>query len=231
MNELGSAVAQGMNNGPGLAMPIQIALLLTALSFLSASMVALTCFTRVVIVLSFVRRALAAPEIPPNSAILSISLFLTLFIMRPTFEGIYEKGVAPYIESRLSWQDAIKAGSEELRAFMLLHTRKADLALFMQISGVNEETPTLSEAEAAPFLVIAPAFMTSELRTAFAMGFCIYLPFLLIDLVTSTVLMAMGMMMTPPVIVSTPLKLLLFVLADGWLVVIRALADSYNISS
>ena len=229
MNELSGALAQGGAGSSGLAMPIQIALLLTALSFLSAAMVALTCFTRVVIVLSFVRRALAAPEIPPNSAMISIALFLTLFIMRPTFEGIYEKAIQPYMENRLNWQDALKAGSEEMRGFMLKHTRQADLALFMQVSGSTAETPTMEAAANAPFLVVAPAFMTSELRTAFAMGFCIYLPFLLIDLVTSTVLMAMGMMMTPPVIVSTPLKLLLFVLADGWLVVIRALADSYNV--
>ncbi len=214
-----------------LAPPVQIALFLGAMSFATAALVSLTAFTRIIIVLSFVRRALSTQEIPPNQVILGLSFFLTLFVMAPTMENINTNGVQPYLLAQQSegtkgdftvmqlWQVA----SDEIRVFMTAHTRGNDLQLFVDLS----QTPQPSAASEAPLKVLIPAFIISELKTAFVMGFCIYIPFLLIDLVISTVLMSLGMMMMPPVIVSTPCKLLLFVLVDGWQLISKALVSSF----
>ena len=213
-----------------LAPPIQIALFLGAMSFATAAMVSLTAFTRIVIVLSFVRRALSTQEIPPNQVILGLSLFLTLFVMGPTVDAINEQGVQPYLAAqKMETPDKDLAfvwtvAKTELEGFMRSHTRKTDLALFVELS----ETPTSITLEEIPIKVLIPAFIISELKTAFIMGFCIYIPFLLIDLVISTVLMSLGMMMMPPVVVSTPCKLLLFVLVDGWHLISRALVTSFG---
>ncbi len=207
-----------------LAGPLQVALFLGGLVFLSAALVSLTSFTRTIIVLSFVRRALTTQEIPPNPVIIGLSLFLTLYIMGPTFEAIEQQAVTPYLNESINGAEAWQAGSAQLRAFMLRQTRRRDLALFIHMSGEGPiQTP-----EQTPMRVLIPAFVISELKTAFIMGFCIYVPFLLIDLVVSTVLMSLGMMMMPPVVISTPFKILLFVLVDGWHLIARALSMSFG---
>ncbi len=208
----------------GLAPPLQVALFLGAMALLSAALVSVTAFTRIVIVLSFVRRALSTQEIPPNSVLIGLALFLTYFVMGPTLEAIQARAIAPYLGGEASGEDAFAIGAGELRDFMLRHTRKDDLALFLNMAGVESvQTP-----QDTPLRVLIPAFVTSELKTAFIMGFCIYIPFLLIDLVVSTVLMSMGMMMMPPVVISTPFKILLFVLVDGWHLIARALSASFG---
>ena len=206
-----------------LAPPLQVALFFGALALLSTAMVTLTSFTRIVIVLSFVRRALSTQEIPPTPVVIGMSLFLTMFVMGPTFESIEQQAVRPYLANQLTGGQAWKRGTMALREFMLRQTRKQDLILFLELS----ETPAPETAESTPMRVLIPAFVTSELKTAFVMGFCLYVPFLLVDLVVSVVLMSLGMMMMPPVIVSTPFKILLFVLVDGWTLLMRALSLSF----
>ncbi len=216
-----------------LAPPMQIAILLGALSFATAALVSLTAFTRIIIVLSFVRRALSTTEIPPNQVMLGLSFFLTLFVMAPTLEAINTRGVQPYLAAQQSEGTApefgvselVKVSTEEIRRFMTVHTRGNDLQLFVDLANL----PETSIADETPLKVLIPAFIISELKTAFIMGFCIYIPFLLIDLVISTILMSLGMMMMPPVIVSTPCKLLLFVLVDGWQLISKALVSSFVI--
>ncbi|MCP4778357.1 MAG: flagellar type III secretion system pore protein FliP, partial [Planctomycetaceae bacterium] len=196
-------------------------------------LVSLTAFTRIIIVLSFVRRALSTTEIPPNQVMLGLSFFLTLFVMAPTLEAINTRGVQPYLAAQQSEGTApvfgvtelVTVSTEEIRRFMTVHTRGNDLQLFVDLANLPETTV----AEETPLKVLIPAFIISELKTAFIMGFCIYIPFLLIDLVISTILMSLGMMMMPPVIVSTPCKLLLFVLVDGWQLISKALVSSFVI--
>lgn len=226
MSEAGSIV-EGVTQAEGfssLAPQMQIALFLGALVLLSSLLVTLTSFTRIVIVLSFVRRALTTQEIPPNQVLLGLSLFLTLFTMGPTLEAIELKAVQPYMAEELTAVEAWQAGWTELRAFMLRQTRQQDLALFIDLAKVGP----VSTPQDTPARVLVPAFVTSELKTSFIMGFCIYVPFLLVDLVVSVVLMSLGMMMMPPVVVSTPLKILLFVLVDGWRLIMQALAMSFG---
>jgi flagellar biosynthetic protein FliP len=216
-----------------LAPPLQIAIFLGAMSFATAALVSLTAFTRIIIVLSFVRRALSTQEIPPNQVIMGLSFFLTLFVMAPTIENINQNAITPYLDAQRQESELDKKkfplsklwekASDEIEVFMLDHTRASDLQLFVELS----ETPQPSLASDVPLKVLVPAFIISELKTAFIMGFCIYIPFLLIDLVISTVLMSLGMMMMPPVIVSTPCKLLLFVLVDGWQLISQALVSSF----
>ena len=238
-----------------LAPPMQIALLLGALSFATAALVSLTAFTRIIIVLSFVRRALSTTEIPPNQVILGLSFFLTLFVMAPTMEAIQKNGIEKYLdtqeiedpEKRFGMDELLGVVQTEIHKFMIVHTRESDLALFQQLASQEQlreateaespfgenEIDTIDTLESAPAVdqvplkILIPAFIISELKTAFIMGFCIYIPFLLIDLVISTVLMSLGMMMMPPVIVSTPCKLLLFVLVDGWHLISKALVSSF----
>ncbi|MFT5302230.1 MAG: flagellar biosynthetic protein FliP [Mariniblastus sp.] len=217
-----------------LAPPMQIAIFLGAMSFATAALVSLTAFTRIIIVLSFVRRALSTQEIPPNQVMLGLSFFLTLFVMAPTVENIQnnDNGLNDYLAAQKSEDSEVKAkalsalmevASDEIRAFMTVHTRHNDLQLFVDLS----KTEVSADSSSVPLKVLVPAFIISELKTAFIMGFCIYIPFLLIDLVISTVLMSLGMMMMPPVIVSTPCKLLLFVLVDGWHLISKALVSSF----
>ena len=223
-----------------LAPQLQIALFLGALSLFTAILVSVTAFTRIVIVLSFIRRALATQEIPPNPVLLGLSVFLTIFVMAPTLEAINEKGIQPF----LAWQNSTEdepapefgyvklweVTSAELKTFMLSNTRPSDLQLFSELSknGTESESVYEQESTSVPLQVVIPAFIISELKTAFIMGFCLYIPFLLIDLVVSTILMSLGMMMMPPVVVSTPCKLLLFVLVDGWQLLTRALVSSFH---
>ncbi|HMO13183.1 MAG TPA: flagellar type III secretion system pore protein FliP [Pirellulaceae bacterium] len=210
--------------------PLQVALFLGTLSFATAALISLTAFTRIIIVLSFVRKALATSEIPPNQVIMGLSIFLTFFVMAPTFETIYKDGVEPYLAAQQQENpdkdimSVAEVAARELHAFMRIHTRKSDLALFVELS----DSPTSITVDEIPLKVLIPAFIISELKTSFIMGFCIYIPFLLIDLVMSTVLMSLGMMMMPPVVVSTPCKLLLFVLVDGWHLISRAIVTSFG---
>ena len=204
--------------------PVQIALFLGGLSLLSSALVMMTAFTRIVIVLSFVRRALSTQEIPPTPVIIGLSLFLMAFVMGPTLDAIERDAVRPYLSGDLLVTEAWQQGEQHLRTFMLNQVRQADLALFRELAHLPAET----SASSLPTRVLVPAFVTSELKTAFIMGFCLYLPFLMIDLVVSVVLTALGMVMMPPVIISTPCKLLLFVLLDGWVVLLKALSLSFR---
>jgi flagellar biosynthetic protein FliP len=208
-----------------LAPPIQIALLLGAMSLLSAAFVTLTAFTRIAIVLSFVRRALSTQEIPPNQVMLGLALFMTLFVMAPTFQELQLQAVQPYLNGEVTSIEAWTTAARIQSHFMLQHTREADLQLFLDLG----EYPDPVEPAATPLLALIPAFIISELRTAFLMGFCLFLPFVVIDLVVSMILMALGMMMMPPVVISTPCKLLLFVMIDGWHLLARALCLSFRV--
>ncbi|WP_281954450.1 flagellar type III secretion system pore protein FliP [Pseudophaeobacter arcticus] len=194
------------------------------MAFLSAALVSITAFTRIVIVLSFVKRSLTTQEIPPNPVIIGLAFFLTAFVMGPTLDSIHEHAIAPYLSEELTGGQAITVASNELHGFMLYQTRKSDLAVMINLADVDfPET-----AYDTPMRILIPAFMISEIKTGFIMGFCIYVPFLLIDLVVSSVLMSLGMMMMPPVIISTPCKLMLFVLVDGWDLVIGSLLKSFS---
>jgi flagellar biosynthetic protein FliP len=204
---------------------VEIAVLLTALSLLPAILVTITSFTRIVIVLSFVRRAIGVNELPPNPVILGLSLFLTAFVMAPVAERIHEKAWAPYKAGEIKADIAAESAWSEMRGFLLANTRQSELDLFAELAKLPpaEEgaTPEL------PARVVIPAFVLSELKTAFQMGFLIFLPFLVIDLVVSSILLSMGMFMLPPVMISTPLKVLLFVLVDGWRLVCESLVTSF----
>jgi len=207
-----------------LSPPLQMALFLGSLVLIPAGLSCLTCFTRITIVLSFVRRGLSTQEIPPNTVLIGLSLFLTAFIMEPTLSRLNTEAVVPYLNSQMSAVEAFRHGTEIHKEFLLRHTRKHDLALFLHMS----KSGPLATPRETPLSVLIPAFIISELKTAFFMGFCIYIPFLLVDIVVATVLMSMGMMMMPPVIVSTPFKVLLFVLADGWHLVALSLNQSFG---
>ncbi len=182
----------------------------------------MTSFTRSVIVLSFTRNALATQQVPPNQVIVGLSLFLTLFIMAPVFTEINEQALQPYLSGELTQEEALRQVQIPLREFMLTHTRARDLELFTDVSGVAVES-----VDEIPTLTIIPAFVISELKTAFQMGFLIFVPFLVIDMVIASTLMSMGMMMLPPVMISLPFKILLFVLVDGWHLVVKSLLQSF----
>ena len=207
-----------------LAPPLQVALFLGAMSLLTMGLVSLTAFTRIVIVLSFVRRALTTQEIPPNPVILGLAIFMTVFVMASTFQRITADAIQPYLAGDMSTTVAIRAGGVHLHDFMVHQTRRKDLAVFIHMSGSEfPETPA-----ATPMRILIPAFIISELKTSFIMGFLIYIPFLLIDLVVATVLMALGMMMMPPAMMSLPIKILLFIFVDGWQLVTQALSASFG---
>jgi flagellar biosynthetic protein FliP len=208
-----------------LSPPLQTALFLGALTLLPAALVSLTAYTRIIIVLGFVRRAVTAQEIPPNTVIIGLSLFLTLFVMGPTYEDMNQRAITPYLNGSLAGPQAIRQGTDALRSFMLKQTRRQDLALFIHLSQIS---PRPEKPEDTPLRALVPAFIISELKTAFIMGFLIYLPFLMIDLVVASVLTSMGIVMMPPVVVSAPFKILLFVIADGWHLVVRALSLSFG---
>ncbi|MFK7819149.1 MAG: flagellar type III secretion system pore protein FliP [Planctomycetaceae bacterium] len=208
-----------------LAPPIQVALFLGGMALITAMVVSMTSFTRIIIVLSFTRRALAAQEIPPNPVLIGLALFLTLFVMGSTLDDIDAHALRPWMAGDISAAEAAEAGWGDLRGFMMEHTRKSDLELFLALGNVNDVTAP----DHVPARVLIPSFVVSELKTAFIMGFCIYIPFLLVDLVVSTILMSLGMMMMPPVVISTPFKILLFVLVDGWHVIARAVSLSFSV--
>lgn len=201
---------------------LNIFVLLTVLSLAPAILVLMTSFTRSVIVLSFTRNALATQQVPPNQVIIGLSLFLTLFIMAPVFTQINEQALQPYLAGELTQAEALEQAQVPLHEFMLTHTRARDLELFTDISGVTADSP-----DEVPILTLIPAFVISELKTAFQMGFLVFVPFLVIDMIIASTLMSMGMMMLPPVMISLPFKILLFVLVDGWHLVVKSLLQSF----
>ena len=210
---------------------LKVALFLGSLAFLSSALVTMTAFTRIVIVLSFVRRALSTQELPPTQVLIGLSLFLTMFVMGPTFSTIEQDAISPYLREEISGQQAWERSEAAMRSFMLKQTRTDDLQLMVELAqqrSSQNEVVAIDSPEATPMQVLIPAFVVSELKTAFIMGFCLYLPFILIDLVVSVILMALGMMMMPPVVISTPCKVLLFILVDGWHLIVRSLSLSFN---
>ncbi len=201
---------------------MQILLLMTGLTLLPAALIATTSFLRIVIVLALLRQALGTMQTPSNQVLIGLALFLTLFIMGPVLDKIYNEAVSPYLEEEIQFKEAVERGSKPMHQFMLQQTREDDLGMFAEMADV-----TLSDPQAVPFQVLIPAFMVSELKTAFQIGFMIFIPFLIIDLVVASLLMAMGMMMLSPMIISLPFKLMLFVLIDGWVLVVGTLANSF----
>ncbi|MCB1748004.1 MAG: flagellar type III secretion system pore protein FliP [Gammaproteobacteria bacterium] len=213
-------------NGDGTqtyTLTLQVLLLMTALTLLPAILLAMTSFTRIIIVLAILRQALGTAQTPSNQILVGLALFMTLFIMSPVLDTVYRDAVAPYLDDQIEAPEAFSRAAGPLRGFMLEQTRESDLVLFTELSG--HATP---DAPAdVPFAVLAPSFITSELKTAFQIGFLIFLPFLIIDLVVASVLMSMGMMMLSPLIISLPFKIMLFVLVDGWALIVGTLAASF----
>ena len=209
--------------GQNYTLSLQTLLLLTSLSFLPAALLMMTSFTRIIIVLSLLRSALGTQSSPPNQVLVGLALFLTLFIMGPTFDKIYVEAYQPLSENRIEMQEALQKGAVPLRAFMMKQTRETDLALFIKMSG---SAPPKTAAD-VPMRVLIPAYITSELKTAFQIGFAVFIPFLIIDMVVASILMAMGMMMVSPAIVALPFKIILFVLVDGWNLLLGSLAQSF----
>jgi flagellar biosynthesis protein FliP len=203
---------------------VQMLVLLTVLSLAPAILVTVTSFTRIIVVLSFLRNALGVQQTPPNIVLISLALFLTGFVMAPTLEKSYNDGIAPLIAEKISETEAFTLAGAPLHDFMSAHVRKQDLQLFAGIAKLD----VVAEVKDMPFRVLVPAFMISELRRAFEIGFLLFLPFLVIDLVVSSVLMSMGMMMLPPVTISLPFKLIFFVLVDGWYIVAGSLVQSFG---
>lgn len=209
--------------GQNWTLSLQVLGLLTVLTLLPAVLLMMTSFTRIIIVLGFLRQALGTQSTPPNQVLLGLALFLTLFVMTPVFNQAYTDGVKPYMDNQLSAELALPAATAPFKRFMLNQTRDADLQLFTKLA---KEEPYASK-DAVPLRVAMPAFVTSELKTAFQMGFLLFIPFLIIDLVVASVLMSMGMMMVSPMIISLPFKIMLFVLVDGWTLLIGTLAGSF----
>lgn len=202
---------------------LQILLLITVLSLAPAVLVMVTSFTRVIVVLSLLRTAIGVPQLPPNQVLIGLALFLTAFVMAPAIKTINDEAIQPYMRGEITQQEAFQRGESPLRTFMFKQTREQDLALFMKLSGL----PKPETREEIPTYVLIPAFTISELKTAFQMGFIMFIPFLVIDLVVSSALLSMGMMMLPPVVVSLPFKILLFVLVDGWYLIVGSLVGSF----
>lgn len=205
------------------SVPIQTLLFFTALSFLPAVLLMMTGFTRIVIVLSLLRQALGTQSTPPNQVVVGLSLFLTLFVMGPTLDKVYAEAYVPYTSNAISFEQAMAKGEAPLRSFMSKQTRQSDFALFAKLAKLPPDT----KVDNAPIRVLVPAFVISELKSAFQIGFMIFIPFLVIDIVVASVLMSLGMMMLSPVLVALPFKLMLFVLADGWNLLIGSLAASF----
>jgi flagellar biosynthetic protein FliP len=216
--------AQTSGNTTTYSVPVQTLLVFGALSFLPAILLLMTSFTRLIIVLGLLRQALGLQSSPPNQVLVGLSLFLTFFIMGPTLQKVYDDAYKPYSEQKIGFEEAVAKGSDPLRTFMLKQTREADLALFSRIGG---QPPAATPAE-TPLRILVPAFVTSELKTAFQIGFMVFIPFIVIDLIVASVLMSMGMMMLSPVLIALPFKLMLFVLADGWNLLLGSLVASFG---
>ena len=218
-------VTPAAGGGETYTVTIQILAMMTVLSLLPAALIMTTSFTRIIIVLSILRQALGTAQTPSNQILLGLALFLTFFIMAPVFTTAYNTGVKPYLDEEISSEVAFERASEPFYEFMLNQTRETDLAMFSEIAGQGQLDP----AKKVPFSLLLPSFVTSELKTAFQIGFLIFIPFLVIDIVVASVLMSMGMMMLSPMIISLPFKLMLFVLIDGWALIMGTLASSFYI--
>ena len=205
------------------SVPVQTLLVFGALSFLPAVLLLMTSFTRLIIVLGLLRQALGLQSSPPNQVLVGLSLFLTFFVMAPVFDKVYDEAYKPLSENKISTERALERGIAPFKTFMLKQTRENDLALFAKMAKV----PAMEGPEDVPLRILLPSFVISELKTAFQIGFTIFIPFLIIDLVVASVLMSMGMMMVPPASIALPFKLMLFVMADGWQLLIGALAQSF----
>jgi flagellar biosynthetic protein FliP len=210
---------------PGdVAVALQIIFLITILTLAPSILVMMTSFVRIIIVMSFLRRAIGTQTTPPDQVLVGLSLFLTLFIMMPVFTEINDKALQPYLAQQTDWKTALHTAEKPIRNFMLRQVNEKDVALFVRLSKM----PPPRNVDDLPIHVIIPAFMTSELKTSFIIGFVLYIPFLVVDMIVASVLMSMGMMMLPPVMVSTPLKIILFVLIDGWHLIVRQLVTSFQ---
>jgi flagellar biosynthetic protein FliP len=221
--ELGDQIASS-SDPQAVGSALQILLLLTVLSLAPALLVMVTAFTRIVIVLSFVRNALSVPQVPPNQIIIGLSLFLTLFVMAPTWNQVNEQALQPYLKGDIDQRTAYEQGIKPVREFLFRQTRERDLALFIELADLSRP----QTRDDVPTYVLIPAYVISELKTAFQMGVVIFVPFLIIDLVVASILMAMGMMMLPPSLISMPFKLLLFVMVDGWHLIVHSLVVSFG---
>lgn len=202
---------------------IKLLILITVLTLVPSFLILMTSFTRIVVVLSFVRNALATQQTPPNQVLIGLALFLTLFIMNPVYQEVNNNAIKPYLDNKITQEEAVDIGSKPIKEFMLRQTRQKDLALF--IDAAKLEKP--EDQTQVSFTVLIPAFVISELKTAFQIGFLIYIPFIVIDMVVASVLMSMGMFMLPPITISLPFKLLLFVMVDGWNLVVKSLLESF----
>jgi len=226
-----SALAQGIpmvnvtggKNGQQYSLSLQLLALMTTLTLLPSMLLMMTSFVRIIIVLSLLRQALGTGQTPPNTVLVGLALFLTFFIMSPVFDDIYQNALSPYMNEKLSFEKALAKAEAPVRQFMMLQTREDDITMFMQIAQKRD----VVSADDVPFTTLMPAFITSELKSAFMIGFMIYIPFVVIDLVVASVLMSMGMMMLSPMIISMPFKLMLFVLVDGWTLLMGSLASSF----
>ncbi len=217
-------LGQGAENGTVTGRVVQLLAMMTVLSLAPSILIMMTSFTRIVVVLSFLRTAIGIQQTPPNTVMISLALFLTFFIMSPTFTAAYEAGIEPLVNEEIDEMEAFDRSIEPFKAFMLDHVREKDLLLFMELSK-TEEPETAMEL---PIQVVIPSFMISELRRAFEIGFMLFLPFLIIDMVTASILMSMGMMMLPPVMISLPFKIIFFVLVDGWYLISGSLIQSFE---
>jgi flagellar biosynthetic protein FliP len=215
-----------VRGGTQYSLTLQLLALMTALTLLPSMLLAMTSFVRIVIVLSLLRQALGTAQTPPNTVIVGISMFLTFFIMQPVFSEVYSQALLPYMNGKLGFEPALAAAQQPFREFMLAQTREDDIAMFMEIARAG---PVTSPAD-VPFTTLVPAFLISELKSAFTIGFLIFIPFMVIDLIVASVLMSMGMMMLSPMMISMPLKLMLFVLIDGWNLIMGSLAASFVMS-
>ena len=227
------AVAQSINlnvggqeGGSTASQVIQMVLLITVLSLAPSILMMVTSFVRIIVSLSLLRTALGLQQTPPNTVIISLAMFLTFFVMAPTFNKAYEQGIKPMMAEKIKEEEAIKLTAQPFHDFMMRYVRDKDLKLFADIAKM----PPVTKAEDVPYHIVIPAFMISELRRAFEIGFLLFLPFLIIDMVVSSILMAMGMMMLPPSVVALPFKIIFFVLVDGWYLVVGSLVKSYGLS-
>ncbi len=218
-------VTTAEDGGQSYTVTLQILALMTVLTLLPAALMMMTSFTRIIIVLAILRQALGLPSTPSNQILIGLSLFLTFFIMHPVFDKAYQEGAKPYLDGNANVTQALDGVTAPFKEFMLAQTRESDLQLFAEISGHGE----INSKDDVPLKLLLPAFVTSELKTAFQIGFLIFIPFLIIDLVVASVLMAMGMMMLSPMLISLPFKLMLFVLIDGWALLMGTLASSFYI--
>ena len=205
---------------------LQVVILMTMLSFIPAIIMMMTAFTRIIVVFGILRQAIGLQQTPSNQILIGLALFLTVFVMAPVFKQVHSQAIQPYMNEQLGALEAMEAASVPMRQFMLAQTRETDLNLFVELAGDDQKFASLEEV---PLTIVIPAFVTSELKTAFQIGFLLFIPFLIIDLVVASVLMAMGMMMLSPMIVSLPFKIMLFVFIDGWAMVVGTLAGSFGL--